>query len=51
MNKTLLFISLGLLLTGCRSGAKDFPWQTGDFQEVLGRAGEKLVMLEFYTDW
>ncbi len=44
-------IAIILLVIACQSGPIEFPWSQNSYTEVLNKAGNKLVLIEFYTDW
>ncbi len=44
-------IAFLLLFTACQTGTKEFPWSQAPFDEALAQAGNRLVLVEFFTDW
>jgi serine protease inhibitor len=50
MKKILLIFSLLLLITGC-SNKDSINWFVGDLSSASSIADNKIIMLDFYTDW
>ncbi len=50
MNKILLSTIL-LVLFACQSIPEEFPWSDKSYEDLISEAGEKLLLIEFYTDW
>jgi hypothetical protein len=50
MKKGLLFSSLLFLLISCSEAPSSIGWFKGGFEEAINTSGNRLVMLEFYTD-
>ena len=47
-----LIIGTGLLfLIACGAKSPQFPWTSLSLQEAQQVAGDKLIMLDFYTEW
>lgn len=40
-----------LFIVACQPGSQEFPWLKDSFNDVLNKAGDKLVLVQFYTDW
>lgn len=49
--KRITAILLAFLIIGCQTGPQGFSWSTKSHDKLLAKAGEKLVMIEFFTDW
>lgn len=50
MKKSLLWSGV-LLLIACTTKAPQYPWANLTFPDAQAAAGEKLIMLDFYTEW
>ncbi|MFQ6610552.1 MAG: hypothetical protein ACE5D7_07105 [Fidelibacterota bacterium] len=49
--KKLLIISISLLFVMfCSKSPKTMGWYEGSYDNVLSSAGDKLIMVEFFTD-
>lgn len=47
-----LIIGTGvLLILACTGKSPEFPWTKLSFDVVQQTAGDKLIMLDFYTEW
>jgi len=42
---------LGISLLSTLIGQQQFPWSDLNYQEALQKSGDKIIMLDFYTDW
>ena len=50
MKRTLSIFVLSAIIWGCGS-PKEISWFEGTYSEAQATAGEKLIMLDFYTEW
>ncbi|NOZ03510.1 MAG: hypothetical protein GXO92_02755 [FCB group bacterium] len=50
MKSAMLFIGL-LFAWSCQSGPSTFPWSEKPYSDVLSQAGDKIVLVNYYTDW
>lgn len=50
MKAILLFFGM-LFLGACQSGPATFPWSEKPYSDVLSKAGDKIVLVNYYTDW
>ncbi len=50
MKRTLSIFALLAVIWGC-GAPQDISWHQGTFAEAQATAGEKMIMLDFYTDW
>ncbi len=48
MKKLLVISAIILQLIGCSK--VEYPWFNGTFDEVLKSAGDKIILIDFYTD-
>ena len=49
--KKFFSIVILLLIVACQSGPQEFAWSKDSYTDVLHKAGDKLVLVQFYTDW
>ncbi len=50
MKRTISIFALLAVIGGCGS-PQNISWFQGTFSEAQATAGEKMIMLDFYTDW
>ncbi|NQU67874.1 MAG: hypothetical protein HQ510_08040 [Candidatus Marinimicrobia bacterium] len=50
MNKLFAIGVSILLIAGCAKSPSTMDWFQGDFDTAVSNAGNKLVMVEFFTD-
>lgn len=48
--KKYLTLPLFLLFLACGNRGIDYPWANISYENALANAGEKLIMLDFYTE-
>ena len=48
--KSIVLIFLLLFLSGCRQ-EESYPWSDDDLDVALNENSEKMVLLDFETDW
>ncbi|MFQ6678579.1 MAG: hypothetical protein ACE5D0_09715 [Fidelibacterota bacterium] len=48
--RTFSFI-LGLSLLSTLIGQQQFPWSDLNYHEALQKSGDKIIMMDFYTEW
>jgi len=49
--KKLAIAGIILSFYACQTSPQEFQWVEESFNDVLNRANNKLVLVEFYTDW
>ena len=50
MKNLRLLAPFAALVMGCSSSGQPFPWSDASFSKVMATAGDKMVMLDFFTD-
>lgn len=50
MNKLMVLLTGFMLVAAC-STSNEFPWQTGSLSDVVSKAGSKIIIVDFYTEW